>query len=76
MEEPDRLQSMGLQRVRHDGATLSLSVSSHFFKVIKYIVKKLTKHMVEKFNQYSNVVSPNLQIHPSEATIVMRLLGI
>ena len=28
MEEPDRLQSMGLQRVRHDWAT-SLSLSGH-----------------------------------------------
>ena len=24
-EEPDRLQSMGLQRVRHDGATIAMS---------------------------------------------------
>ena len=32
--------------------------------------------MVEKFNQYSNEVSPNLQIPSSEATIIMRFLGI
>ena len=75
-EEPGRLQSTGLQRVSHDWATSSHTPSppapgsSHFFKVIKYTVKKLTKHMVEKFNQYSNVVSPISKFPPQRQPLL------
>ena len=55
MEEPDRLQSMGLQRVRHDGATLSLSGSSHFFKVCSSVL--WVEDLKEQYTLHSEKIS-------------------
>ena len=38
--------------------------SPHFCKVIEHIVKKVIKHMVEKFKQNNNVVSPIPKFSP------------
>ena len=40
MEEPGRLQSMGLQRVRHDWATSFLFTSQHRPQFIRYVIWK------------------------------------